>query len=108
MKVKVLSNINSGQFVAGDIAEFPDSEAQALIEAGAVEALAETAPEQPDGFPVHNPVQSAPPAPAAPEAPAANAPLEPSPAASSASSTASSEQSKQPTPEQIANDVAGL
>lgn len=53
MKVKVLSNINSGQFVAGDVTDMSDSEAEQLIEAGAVEAFTDegVAP-APDPLPV--------------------------------------------------------
>lgn len=41
MRVKILSNINSGQFVADDVAEFSDDEARQLIEAGAAIELVE-------------------------------------------------------------------
>lgn len=41
MKVKVLSNINSGQFVAGDVTDLDEATAQQLIDAGAAEAFTE-------------------------------------------------------------------
>ena len=98
MKLRALSNINSGQFNAGDVFEMADEQAEQLIEAGAAEAfdgqtVAEAAVE---------PTQ---------EAPATPAPLEEASVSPSVEPTqVIPEEVVQPqvTPEQIAADVAAL
>lgn len=105
MKVSVLSNINSGQYVPGDVAEFPDEEAKLLIEAKAAEPYVDEKPaeQSADGFPQHEqqPVQQAPTPPAAPPQPAP-AP-QPQPAAPPAPTQP---QGGQPTPEEVAAAAA--
>lgn len=45
MQLRALSNINSGQYVAGDVFASDDIEAEQLIEAGAAELVSEAAEE---------------------------------------------------------------
>lgn len=106
MKVKALSNINSGQYVAGDIAEFPDEEARLLIESKAAEPYVDEKPaeQSADGFPQHEQQPAQPQAPTPPAAPPQPAPApQPQPAAPPAPTQP---QGGQPTPEEVAAAAA--
>lgn len=97
MRVKALGNINSGQYVAGDVFELSDSEADELIEAGVVIEATD------DDDKVK--VDEVPPT----EAPATENPLAEQPVASDSQEEAKpveTPKTKQPTAEQIDQDLA--
>lgn len=112
MKVKALGNINSGQYVAGDVFVIDEVEAAQLIEAGAVEVsddevqsakdVVDTpAPEAQEATPPEVPLPPVqPPAASVSDQPVVNPPASP-PASAKAGAASPS-----PTAEQIAQDVA--
>lgn len=104
MKVKVLSNINSGEFLAGSVVDFPDEQANELIEAGAVKLFdPETDVASTESADVSQPDQ---PAGEAQEALPPEVPLAPPEPAPVAQAPAKASQAPSPTAEQIAQDVA--
>lgn len=108
MKVKALGNINSGQYVAGDVFVIDEVEAAQLIEAGAVEVSDDEVQSAKDVVDT--------PAPEAQEATPPEVPLPPvqppvdsvseQPVANTPASAKAGAASPNPTAEQIAQDVA--